>query len=305
MAKPGLDKNVKFKQLTRALGLPRPYALGLLEMMWGVAHESGNPVLGDEDAVEAAAEWPGERGALFSALKATRLIDPMEDGRWSIHDYWDHAPSYVKSKAKKQAERGEERACGNCGEQFRSGEAHAKFCSGACRVASHRSCNARCNAPVTHVNAPSQTPPLLSLEERSKESVSVTKSDAPGFDAFWNAYPRKTAKKRAAKAWRQLAPDPQLLDRMLAALAAQKAWDQWVRGIIPHPATWLNERRWEDERPPTPVVGRVDPGASAADARRREREENMRRLAAQRAEEALSGEEVRKRLAQSRGGGAL
>lgn len=304
MARPGLDKNVKFRQLIRALGLPRPYVRGLLETMWDVAHESGNPVLGCEDSVEAAAEWPGARGDLFNALKSARLIDPMEDGRWIIHDYWDHAPDYVEGRAKKEAERAKPKACANCGKAFRSGEPHAKFCSDACRQANHRNAASRgvtepC-VTVTESNAapsPSPSPsPVLSLQERTKESVREPKIDAPGFDAFWSAYPRKTAKKRAAKAWRQLAPNSQLLDRMLAALAAQKAWDQWVRGIIPHPATWLNERRWEDERPPSQVSGRPDLGLIQADARRREREENMRRLQEQRAEEVLSGEEVRRRL---------
>jgi hypothetical protein len=41
-----------------------------------------------------------------------------------------------------------------------------------------------------------------------------------------------------------------LLDRMLAALAVHVASEQWRRDdgrFIPHPATWLNQRRWEDE----------------------------------------------------------
>lgn len=270
MAKPGLDKNVKFRKLVQTTGLPEPYVRGLLEMMWDVAHESGNPVLGDEDGVEAAAKWPGARGALFNALKGARLIDQLDDGQWVIHDYWDHAPEYVKGRLRKEKWRKEQRV---------------PFALSQDR-----------NGTVPQKSATNTPTPVLSLEERTKESVSVTKADAPGFDAFWSAYPRKTAKKRAAKAWRQLSPDPQLLDRMLAALAAQKAWDQWVRGIIPHPATWLNERRWEDERPPSQVSGRPDPGLVRAEAMRREREANMRRLAEHREEEVVPLSEFRKRL---------
>jgi len=72
----------------------------------------------------------------------------------------------------------------------------------------------------------------------------------PGFDRFWQAYPRKTAKPQAAKAFARLRPDEPLLLRMLAALALQRQSAQWQRDdgqFIPHPSTWLNGRRWEDE----------------------------------------------------------
>lgn len=73
----------------------------------------------------------------------------------------------------------------------------------------------------------------------------------PGFVEFWSAYPRKTAKPQAAKAFARLKPDTALLQRMLAAVADQTTWPQWTKDggeFIPHPATWLNNRRWEDTR---------------------------------------------------------
>lgn len=67
----------------------------------------------------------------------------------------------------------------------------------------------------------------------------------PGFEAFWAAYPRKDAKPSATKAFARLKPDEVLLAAMLAALHRQAAtWTE--RRFIPHPATWLNDRRWED-----------------------------------------------------------
>lgn len=105
MARPSLQNNVKFKALVRRLNLPRPYVRGLLDTMWDVANESGNPVLGAADDVEAAAEWPGKSGSLFSALRTLHFIDVLEDGRWVIHDYWDHAPKYVKNRVAMEAKR--------------------------------------------------------------------------------------------------------------------------------------------------------------------------------------------------------
>lgn len=74
-----------------------------------------------------------------------------------------------------------------------------------------------------------------------------------GFDAFWASYPRHEARDAALKAWIKLAADESLQARILAAVEAQKQNGQWSRDngkYIPHPASWLNARRWEDEVKP-------------------------------------------------------
>lgn len=86
MARPTLDRNPKFKLLCRVLGLPRPYVRGLLELMWDTAHDSGNPVLGAPAQVEAAAEWPGDPGVLFRALRDCRFIDQLTDVNGQLTD---------------------------------------------------------------------------------------------------------------------------------------------------------------------------------------------------------------------------
>jgi len=78
--------------------------------MWETAHESANPVLGDQVSVELAAEWPFEPGVFFAALRDERWIDER-NGVWEIHDYWHHTPAYVKDRLRKQQER-EEKAVG-------------------------------------------------------------------------------------------------------------------------------------------------------------------------------------------------
>lgn len=70
------------------------------------------------------------------------------------------------------------------------------------------------------------------------------------FEVFWAAYPRHEAKGTAAKAWDRLAPDEALQGRILAAIVTQRAAAGWRRDngkFIPHAATWLNARRWDDE----------------------------------------------------------
>jgi uncharacterized protein YdaU (DUF1376 family) len=72
----------------------------------------------------------------------------------------------------------------------------------------------------------------------------------PGFDTLWSVYPRKTAKPKAAQAFTRLAPDAALLRVILAAVAEQSRSEQWSKDggqFIPHLATWINGRRWEDQ----------------------------------------------------------
>lgn len=74
------------------------------------------------------------------------------------------------------------------------------------------------------------------------------------FARFWEAYPRKTAKQDAEKAFLKLAPTEDMLAAMLSAIEQQEASEQWQEPrYIPHPATWLNGRRWEDKLPAAAV----------------------------------------------------
>lgn len=87
-----------------------------------------------------------------------------------------------------------------------------------------------------------------------------------GFARFWQAYPRKVGKAAAEKAWKRLKPPPELLETMLAALGVAKTTSGWTKDggqFIPHPSTWLNGRRWEDEVRP----GHVKAGAAVPDAK--------------------------------------
>jgi len=66
------------------------------------------------------------------------------------------------------------------------------------------------------------------------------------FLTFWAAYPRKIGKQAAFKAWQK--NNLPSLDNILQSIGRQKQSDQWKdERFIPHPATWLNQGRWEDE----------------------------------------------------------
>jgi hypothetical protein len=76
------------------------------------------------------------------------------------------------------------------------------------------------------------------------------------FDLFWKAYPKKTAKQDALKAFNKLSVDTKLLETMLSAIEKQKSSIQWQQNngqYIPQAAKWLNGERWEDEMK-TPAI---------------------------------------------------
>jgi len=76
------------------------------------------------------------------------------------------------------------------------------------------------------------------------------------FERFWTAYPRKEGKQPAWRVWLRLKPTEELTARMIHAVDRWKQTDQWRKEAgkyIPHPATWLNGERWEDELPTEPL----------------------------------------------------
>lgn len=83
-----------------------------------------------------------------------------------------------------------------------------------------------------------------------KKRIDISSFCNDGFDIFWKAYPRKVNKKTAIKVWAKLKPDEPLKQKILSALEIQKKDDQWTRDngkYIPHPSTWLNQERWNDD----------------------------------------------------------
>lgn len=89
-------------------------------------------------------------------------------------------------------------------------------------------------------------------QEQDQDGETVTRANALDrrFGAFWAAYPNKTGKGAALKAFQRIKPDDTLLDTMIAKLELMCASPQWQTDngrYIPNPATWLNQRRWEDE----------------------------------------------------------
>ncbi len=104
--------------------------------------------------------------------------------------------------------------------------------------------------PRVASNCNSNSNSSFSSETEEEGSGEEGETNPVGFDVFWAAYPRKTAKADALKAWKKLSAPKELQAEILAAHERKKRWVQWTKDggqFIPHPSTWLNGRRWEDQ----------------------------------------------------------
>lgn len=85
-------------------------------------------------------------------------------------------------------------------------------------------------------------------ENQKEYTGDIPPESPPAFDRFWAAYPKKAGKGAAQAAFRRITGVP--VDVMLFAIEQQRHSRQWQEDngrFIPNPATWLNQRRWEDE----------------------------------------------------------
>lgn len=69
----------------------------------------------------------------------------------------------------------------------------------------------------------------------------------PGFEPFWQDYPKKEKKERARKAWKQVKPPYESEDFQAVYAAYRERWRDTERKYIPLAASWLRDRSWEDE----------------------------------------------------------
>jgi hypothetical protein len=173
----------------------------------------------------AAAGVIGATVKSATELNAARLWTQMGDG-WCVHDYldWNDAKDTIQNKrdvGRQRWQRWKDKGTNAVANGVANGEVATR-------------------------------PPHRGVGNTEDQDLSLREEEAPAFVAFWDAYPRKVGKPAALKAWGRIARADALLDAMLDAIRAQQRSAQWTKDggeFIPHPATWLNQRRWEDVPP--------------------------------------------------------
>lgn len=118
----------------------------------------------------------------------------------------------------------------------------------------------------------------VSNTKNNTKSKSTTRKrdddDYPvGFVEFWMEYPRKVARQNAIKAWSKTgaADSRALIDTIIADVKrrVEGEWKGKEVQYIPHPATYLNQRRWEDESSATDTVETFERDLSVEEVMRR------------------------------------
>lgn len=114
----------------------------------------------------------------------------------------------------------------------------------------------------------SKCKPTNNIRHKTEDIEHKTEDDIPpkspsagdAFERFWSVYPRKIGKQSAKRAFERVKVP---LETLVTAVERQKCSDQWTQNngqFIPHPATWLNQGRWDDELPESGRGYRYDYG---------------------------------------------
>jgi len=110
------------------------------------------------------------------------------------------------------------------------------------------------STPVQQTLNDSSTDVQLTTNHKPITNINIYNDQ---FEIFWKSYPKKTAKESAKKAWLKIKPNDELIAKITKAVKDQKLSDR-EQQFIPHAATWLNAKRWEDEIAGTtqkPIMG--------------------------------------------------
>lgn len=104
-------------------------------------------------------------------------------------------------------------------------------------------------------------------EKERENEIEYECKKAADFERFWQSYPRKVGKVKAEAAFQKVTVPVEVL---LSAVEEQNKSTQWTKDngqFIPHPATWLNGKRWEDQLEPdvaAPNIRELDEDEVAA-----------------------------------------
>ncbi|WP_304452866.1 hypothetical protein [Nocardiopsis sp. YSL2] len=138
-----------------------------------------------------------------------------------------------------------------------SPEQISAFAGGRWQVAGDREQGGAGGGPHAADPAAQEDPDARSAPEHDPTTKAVIARERNArFGEFYSAYPRKVGRKAAEKAFRTAVKtvDPQvIIDATHRFATAQARADP---KFIPHPATWLNQGRWDDEDHPAPLAAR-------------------------------------------------
>ena len=234
----GIERHPKTMKLSISMGWDIDQTIGKLHRLWWWCIDfapDGNVSRHSADMVALAVGLSIDQGEKFiSSLLESGFLDRIsvkkQKNVYLIHDWLEYAGRYLRdTKYKRNPEKVHEII--------------------------------RLHSSVVSRQSADNQPKVSRKSAVPTNQPNQPTSDA--FEKFWMAYPRKVSKATALKAWIKINPENGIIEKINLALDAHKKSEQWKKDggqFIPHPATWLNQRRWEDELQP---AKQGDPGLSA------------------------------------------
>lgn len=225
----------KQRAMTVTRNVMRNVTVGALVSIWGVMRTQGKPIGEDlfcSHATISVLDDISELPGFGAAMAHIGWVVESADGLTFPRFFSDHNVDPEEAAKKKNAERQA---------RFRDRQ----------KPTDPPESNVTNNVTVTH------------REEKRREEKKDISEDS-GFASFWSAFPNKKAKADAIKAWSKLKPSEALQASILKALEIQGQGEDWTKEggrFIPHPATWINARRWEDEDTSTTAASERFAGA--------------------------------------------
>lgn len=199
---------------------------------WSSAHLTDGFVPSHMVAAMANMANDMANGSDADALVMAGLWDEVEGG-YQFHDWGKFQPSAQEAKEKREATRKARSEAGKRGAQARWG-ADAGDGKNGKPIAKPKQADSKSMAPT-------------------RPDPTITNNPSPpvpdGFNEFWDAYPKKVAKKAALRIYERSIRDTDPVEIINGArrYAEYVKREKQDRKYIKSPDGWLNAGRWEDE----------------------------------------------------------
>lgn len=253
----GVHDDPKTVALAAILGIDEDAIVGKLSRLWiWVRRYYPNAILPKLDPIQIARafNWQGDRDQLADALIETRWIKPRKyrtsplqppcSPCYEVSGYRARNGYQVREQTRNR------KRVNTKGDTKDAGNPRDTRANPAPRTYVQDVRTEQQNSPPTPLSESADPHPKTRAARPRRKAARESVEYTFGFVQFWNAYPRKVRKDRAAHAWREVVPGDALLERILTALEWQRRSHDWMKSggeFIPYPENYLLERRWEDE----------------------------------------------------------
>lgn len=232
---------------------------------WALKHAPEGDLSRFSPAVlKAAVQWKCPSKDFIAAMKETGFLEVAAGGGLMIHDWKEHTGRYeaLTALGRTRVQRFRERR-----KQEESRGGNEAVTPLKC-VPPAPEVEVEVEGKRTDLRSHDQALPLHPAGKPRRGAGTFQLN--PLFDAFWKAYPRKEGKGAAIVAFSRALGNlnqgerEYLLKAMIEMVQLKARSEQWqTMSYIPHPATWLNQKRWLDT--PPEAVNRK-PGAPTYDS---------------------------------------